>query len=42
MVSRLQRFLIGKPMKSTHPRRREAPKLKALAVLSSDALSSVA
>lgn len=42
MVSRLKRFLIGKPMKSTHIEDEKISKLKALAVLSSDALSSVA
>ncbi|MFC5701537.1 APC family permease [Cohnella faecalis] len=42
MVSRLKRFLIGKPMKSTHLEDEKLSKLKALAVLSSDALSSVA
>jgi amino acid transporter len=42
MVTRLKRFLIGKPMKSTHLEDEKLSKLKALAVLSSDALSSVA
>jgi amino acid transporter len=42
MVSRIKRFLIGKPMKSTDIEEEKLGKLKALAVLSSDALSSVA
>jgi amino acid transporter len=42
MVSRIKRFLIGKPMKSTNLEDEKLGKLKALAVLSSDALSSVA
>ncbi|MGD8191269.1 APC family permease [Brevibacillus ginsengisoli] len=42
MVSKLKRFLIGRPMKSTALADEKLSKLKALAVLSSDALSSVA
>jgi len=42
MVSKLKRYLIGKPMKSTALEDEKLSKLKALAVLSSDALSSVA
>lgn len=42
MVSKLKRFLIGRPMKSTAIEEEKLTKLKALAVLSSDALSSVA
>ncbi|CAM2877432.1 APC family permease [Paenibacillus sediminis] len=42
MVSRIKRLLIGRPMKSTEIEGEKLSKLKALAVLSSDALSSVA
>ncbi len=42
MVTKLKRFLIGRPMKSTELAEEKLSKLKALAVLSSDALSSVA
>ncbi|WP_274648903.1 APC family permease [Paenibacillus humicola] len=42
MVNKLKRFLIGRPMKSTELEDEKLGKLKALAVLSSDALSSVA
>ncbi|MEI7024240.1 APC family permease [Paenibacillus sp. y28] len=42
MVNKLKRFLIGRPMKSTELEGEKLSKLKALAVLSSDALSSVA
>ncbi|GGG13497.1 APC family permease [Paenibacillus abyssi] len=42
MPSRLKRLLIGRPMKSTELELEKLSKLKALAVLSSDALSSVA
>ncbi|MCT2194222.1 APC family permease [Paenibacillus sp. p3-SID1389] len=42
MVSKLKRVLIGRPMKSTEIEGEKLSKLKALAVLSSDALSSVA
>lgn len=42
MASRLKRLLIGNPMKSTALEGEKLGKLKALAVLSSDALSSVA
>jgi amino acid transporter len=42
MVNRLKRFLIGRPMKSHELAEAKLSKLKALAVLSSDALSSVA
>lgn len=42
MVSNLKRFLIGRPMKSHELSEEKLSKLKALAVLSSDALSSVA
>ncbi|UUZ85312.1 APC family permease [Paenibacillus sp. P26] len=42
MVTRLKRFLIGRPMKSDELAEEKLGKLKALAVLSSDALSSVA
>jgi amino acid transporter len=42
MVTKLKRFLIGRPMKSTELAEEKLTKLKALAVLSSDALSSVA
>jgi amino acid transporter len=42
MFSSLKRFLIGRPLKSTELGEQKLSKLKALAVLSSDALSSVA
>lgn len=42
MVSKLKRFFIGRPMKSHELSGEKLTKLKALAVLSSDALSSVA
>ncbi|WP_342043992.1 APC family permease [Bacillus sp. OTU530] len=42
MMSSLKRFLIGKPLKSTELGEQKLNKLKALAILSSDALSSVA
>jgi amino acid transporter len=42
MFSALKRFLIGRPLKSTELGEQKLGKLKALAVLSSDALSSVA
>ncbi|MFC4183550.1 APC family permease [Saccharococcus thermophilus] len=42
MFSSLKRFLIGRPLKSTELGEQKLGKLKALAVLSSDALSSVA
>ncbi len=42
MFSSLKRFLIGRPLKSTELGEQKLCKLKALAVLSSDALSSVA
>jgi amino acid transporter len=42
MFSSLKRFLIGRPLKSTELGEQKLNKLKALAVLSSDALSSVA
>ncbi|MEK8132517.1 APC family permease [Paenibacillus filicis] len=42
MMSRWKRLLIGRPMKSTEIEGEKLSKLKALAVLSSDALSSVA
>ncbi|MFC5649320.1 APC family permease [Paenibacillus solisilvae] len=42
MISRFKRFLIGRPMKSGELEGEKLSKLKALAVLSSDALSSVA
>ncbi|WP_127530431.1 APC family permease [Paenibacillus kobensis] len=42
MYSRLKRVLIGRPMKSSEIEGEKLTKLKALAVLSSDALSSVA
>ncbi|MEO3944542.1 APC family permease [Gorillibacterium sp. CAU 1737] len=42
MANQLKRFLIGRPMKSTELEDEKLSKLKALAVLSSDALSSVA
>lgn len=42
MVTKLKRIFIGRPMKSTELAEEKLTKLKALAVLSSDALSSVA
>lgn len=42
MFSSLKRFLIGRPLKSTALGEQKLNKLKALAILSSDALSSVA
>lgn len=42
MLSGLKRFLIGRPLKSTALGEQKLNKLKALAILSSDALSSVA
>lgn len=42
MVSKVKRVLIGRPMKSSEIEGEKLSKLKALAVLSSDALSSVA
>src|SRR6476660_4523369 len=42
MVSSLKRFLIGRPLKSTELGEQKLTKTKALAILSSDALSSVA
>lgn len=42
MVSKMKRFLIGRPMKNSELEGEKLSKLKALAVLSSDALSSVA
>jgi amino acid transporter len=42
MVNKLKRFFIGRPMKSTALEEEKLSKLKALAILSSDALSSVA
>ncbi|WP_211748221.1 APC family permease [Paenibacillus sp. Marseille-Q4541] len=42
MVSRIKRLLIGRPMKNSELEGEKLSKLKALAVLSSDALSSVA
>lgn len=42
MISRFKRLLIGRPMKSAELEGEKLSKLKALAVLSSDALSSVA
>ncbi|MEK0312417.1 APC family permease [Cohnella sp. 56] len=42
MVSKVKRFLIGRPMKSAEIEGAKLGKFKALAVLSSDALSSVA
>jgi amino acid transporter len=42
MFPSLKRFLIGRPLKSTELGEQKLSKLKALAVLSSDALSSVA
>lgn len=42
MVSKVKRVLIGRPMKSNELDHEKLSKFKALAVLSSDALSSVA
>ncbi|MBD0380972.1 APC family permease [Paenibacillus sedimenti] len=42
MISILKRFLIGRPLKSTELGEQKINKTKALAILSSDALSSVA
>ena len=42
MVSSIKRFLIGRPLKSTEVGEQKLHKRKALAILSSDALSSVA
>lgn len=42
MISSLKRFLIGRPLKSTELGEQKLNKTKALAILSSDALSSVA
>ncbi|PDY47951.1 APC family permease [Bacillus pseudomycoides] len=42
MVSTIKRFLIGRPLKSTELGEQKLNKTKALAILSSDALSSVA
>ncbi|MGV3488869.1 MAG: APC family permease [Tuberibacillus sp.] len=42
MLSAIKRFLIGRPLKSTELAEQKLNKLKALAILSSDALSSVA
>lgn len=42
VLSKLRRVLIGSPLKSSHSQHELIPKWKALAVLSSDALSSVA
>lgn len=42
MVSKVKRLLIGRPMKSNELDHEKLSKVKALAVLSSDALSSVA
>jgi amino acid transporter len=42
MVSKVKRLLIGRPMKSEELENEKLSKIKALAVLSSDALSSVA
>ncbi|EHL04814.1 hypothetical protein HMPREF0322_04489 [Desulfitobacterium hafniense DP7] len=42
MISSLKRFLIGRPLKSTELGEQKLNKKKALAILSSDALSSVA
>jgi len=42
MISELKRFLIGRPLKSTELGEQKINKTKALAILSSDALSSVA
>lgn len=42
MISSIKRFLIGRPLKSTELGEQKLNKTKALAILSSDALSSVA
>lgn len=42
MISTIKRFLIGRPLKSTELGEQKLNKKKALAILSSDALSSVA
>lgn len=42
MISQFKRFLLGRPMKSSELAAEKLNKVKALAVLSSDALSSVA
>lgn len=42
MVSKMKRLLIGRPMKNSELEGEKLTKLKALAILSSDALSSVA
>lgn len=42
MISSIKRFLIGRPLKSTALGEQKLAKTKALAILSSDALSSVA
>ncbi|MFC7394656.1 APC family permease [Scopulibacillus cellulosilyticus] len=42
MVSKVKRLLIGRPLKSNEAQEQKLNKLKALAILSSDALSSVA
>ena len=42
MIRKLRRFLIGSPLASSHSQHELIPKWKALAVLSSDALSSTA
>ena len=42
MISALKRFLIGRPLKSEELGEQKLNKTKALAILSSDALSSVA
>ncbi|KMY51415.1 APC family permease [Peribacillus loiseleuriae] len=42
MISSIKRFLIGRPLKSTELGEQKLSKTKALAILSSDALSSVA
>lgn len=42
LISKLRRILIGSPLETSHQHHELIPKWKALAVLSSDALSSVA
>lgn len=42
MLTSLKRFLIGRPLKSAAAGEHKLNKMKALAILSSDALSSVA
>ena len=42
MIASIKRFLIGRPLKSTEAGEQKLNKTKALAILSSDALSSVA